>query len=47
MPISELPWLPGGPNHVSHPSLGSENGAQFGVWAAEWPPGKSDTPQAG
>ena len=31
------PWFPGGPYHVSGPSLRSESGVQFGSWAAEWP----------
>ena len=37
MPVGVPPWLPGGPYHVSHPSLGSVNGVWFGSWAAEWP----------
>ena len=36
MPAGAPPWLPGGPYHVSHPSLRSENGVQFGGWAMEW-----------
>ena len=36
MPLSVPPWLPGGPYHMSHPSLMSENGVWFGSWAMEW-----------
>ena len=37
MPTGAPPWLPGGPYHVSGPSLGSESWVQFGGWAMEWP----------
>ena len=35
MAIGAPPWLPGGPYHVGHHSLGSKDGIQSGGWAVE------------